>query len=275
MSAICNYAILRFQPYPETGEFANLGVVMLCNDGTFLYRMEMRQYARITHFFTKLDRSVLTRARKAFGEELERIQRLMTDHKHDRQLQLGVFQHLIKPTETLMRFGPPGTIAAESPEKALARLFMSYVHHDFGTKPDVEQKLTQRVSRLLKNLPNRHYDKGTLNAGYYKVTFPFLWKDNSTARQAIKPISFDLDDPSSIIEKGDKWISKMERLIAAGSAPADAVFISRQPASQGPQQKAYLEVARELESKPHIRLLPDDIGRDALQKAIAEPPALH
>lgn len=269
MSAICNYAILRFQPYPETGEFANLGIVMLCNDGTFLYRLETRHYARITHFFTKLDRSVLTSARKAFGEELERIQRLMADHKHDRKLQLGVFQHLIKPTETLMRFGPPGTIAAESPEKALDQLFMSYVHHEFSAKADPEQTLTKRVNRLLKQLPNRHYDKGVIEAGLYKVTFPFVWQDNHHARQAIKPISFDLDDPNGIIEKGDKWIAKVDRLLKAGTAPEDAVFISRPPAvKSGPRLKVYQEIAKELESKPHVRVLLHSMNQDALRQAL-------
>jgi len=26
----CNYAMLRFLPYPETGEFVNVGVVVNC-----------------------------------------------------------------------------------------------------------------------------------------------------------------------------------------------------------------------------------------------------
>ncbi|PSJ23598.1 DUF3037 domain-containing protein [Halomonas sp. ND22Bw] len=273
MSTICNYAVLRFQPYPETGEFANLGVVMLCSDGTFLYRLETRHYKRITQFFSKLDKKVLLNARRGIADELARISDVMKSHAHDSELQLSVFKHLTSPTETILRFSRPGVIAAAKPEDALEKLFLNYVHHEFDNKPDAEQQLTQRVNRLLKNLPNRHYDRGTLTAGYYKVTFPFLWKDNSTTRQAIKPISFDLEDPSSIIEKGDKWISKMERLIAAGAAPSDAVFISRQPEANGPRLKAYREVVRELESKPHIRLLPDNMGQQAIQKAIAETPA--
>nr|WP_298248475.1 DUF3037 domain-containing protein [uncultured Halomonas sp.] len=273
MSTICNYAVLRFQPYPETGEFANLGVVMLCNNGTFLYRLETRHYKRITQFFSKLDKKVLLNARRGIANELARISDVMQKHASDSKLQLSVFKHLTGPSETILRFSRPGVIAAAKPEEALEKLFLNYVHHEFDSKPDVEQQLTQRVNRLLKNLPNRHYDKGTLTAGYYKVTFPFLWQDNSTPRQAIKPISFDLDDPSSILEKGDKWVSKMERLIAAGAAPADAVFISRRPTAQGQHLKAYIEVARALESKPHIRLLPDSIGREAMQKAIAESPA--
>ena len=69
MSTICNYAVLRFQPYPETGEFANLGVVMLCSDGTFLYRLETRHYKRITQFFSKLDKKVLLDARRSMADE--------------------------------------------------------------------------------------------------------------------------------------------------------------------------------------------------------------
>lgn len=275
MSTICNYAVLRFQPYPETGEFANLGVVMLCSDGTFLYRVETSHYKRVTQFFSKLDKKVLLNARRNIASELARISDLMSDNDDDSALQMSVFKHLTSASETLLRFSPPGVIATAEPKAALEKLFLNYVHHEFDSKPDVEQKLTQRVNRLLRGFPDRHYDKGTIMAGYHKVSFPFLWQDSSAARQAIKPISFDLDDPSSIIEKGDKWISKMDRLIAAGAAPADAVFISRQPDAKSSNFKAYQEVARELESKPHIRLLPDILGKEAIQNAIAESPAIH
>ena len=49
----CNYAVLRFLPYPETGEFVNLGVVVHCAlRGLFEMKIESRKAARVTDFFS-------------------------------------------------------------------------------------------------------------------------------------------------------------------------------------------------------------------------------
>jgi hypothetical protein len=33
----CNYAILRFLPYPETGEFVNVGILVTCQQSCLLH----------------------------------------------------------------------------------------------------------------------------------------------------------------------------------------------------------------------------------------------
>ena len=39
----CHYAIIRFLPYPETQEFANVGVVLACPEsGYFGFKLEKR-----------------------------------------------------------------------------------------------------------------------------------------------------------------------------------------------------------------------------------------
>ena len=47
----CQYAIVRFLPYLETGEFANVGIVMLCPDAGFFDFKLLRHVRRITAFF--------------------------------------------------------------------------------------------------------------------------------------------------------------------------------------------------------------------------------
>lgn len=276
MSTICNYAVLRFQPYPETGEFANLGVVMLCSNGLFISKIETRSFKRVTQFFENLDKNTFLNARRIYANEVNRVRDIIHEHMDDRATQRAIFKHLIGPSETMFRFSAPGTVCAEQPEKTLEKLFQSYVHHDFGSRQDPEQQLTQQINRVLKGLEGRSYDKGTLEAGYYKINFPFLWHQGAIARQAIKPITFDLDDPSSIIEKGDKWLAKIDRLLRAGAAPQDAVFISRAPReTAGPIYKAYQDVIKELVTKPNTRLIPANLDKIAMQKAIVEPQSIH
>lgn len=52
----CQYAIVRFAPYVETGEFANVGVLMVApRQPYFGFKLETRRHGRITRFFEELE----------------------------------------------------------------------------------------------------------------------------------------------------------------------------------------------------------------------------
>jgi hypothetical protein len=55
----CRYSIIKFLPFAETGEFANVGVVMSCPEiGFFDYKIKTKRYGRITDFFEDLDKKI-------------------------------------------------------------------------------------------------------------------------------------------------------------------------------------------------------------------------
>jgi len=273
---ICNYAVLRFQPYTETGEFANLGIVMLCNNGLFLQRAETRQRQRITHFFDKLPAEVFTQARREFLAELRRVVKLGDKHTDDPSMQRRLFQHLVAPSETMFRFSQPGTVATADPHKALDELFMRYVHHDFSQRQNAEAQLTTRVGQWLRLLQDRRYAERTLGSELLQVKFPLVWQEAGIAKQAVKPISFDLDDSSSIIERGDKWEKRMQRLKKAGAAPKDTVFVCHAPpVKSGPLLRAYQEIYHELTGTGLVRMVPDTLGQAGVLKAVDEAASLH
>lgn len=271
MSTICNYAVLRFQPYPETGEFANLGIVMLCNNGQFLEVVETRTRKRITDFFDKLDPRIFTRARQEFTKELRRMRDLANAHPHDTALQLGLFKHLTAPSETMFRFSQPGTIATDDPQATLNELFNRYVHHDFVQREDAEAKLKRRIHALLKDqFADRVYREARLGDEHYHVTFPFVWQPSKVAKQAIRPLSFDLDDTKSILDKGDRWIMQMNRLAKHGGMPQDAVFICKPPAGKDPQRaKSYREIITELAGAHRVRVIPHETPRHQMRELLA------
>lgn len=62
-------------PYPETGAFANVGIVLVYPQvGYFNFMLQDRRYARIAHFFDELEGRVYTDAIRGFGAELRRVQ---------------------------------------------------------------------------------------------------------------------------------------------------------------------------------------------------------
>ncbi|WP_110642628.1 DUF3037 domain-containing protein [Salinicola sp. CPA57] len=276
MSAICNYAIVRFQPYTDTGEFANIGVVMLCSDGQFLYRLENKRVGRVTQFF-QIQPSLLSKVRKSFQDELSRISSLMGENVGKSDVQRKVFTHLIRPSETILRFSRPGTVKAEKPSEALDKIFKAYVHHDFGTQQDKEAVLARRVSEWLKHLKDRSYVERTLGNELSHVKFSFVWEKAGKTLQVVKPISFDLEDASKITEKGDRWEARMRRLKESDDAPLDTVFICRPPEAEegSTRSRAYEEVQKELVGRGLVRLVPEAMGSKQIMKAITDSPELH
>ena len=65
----CQYALLRFRPFVETGEFANVGVVLLAPEARFFWFLLLKRYGRITQFFHQLDRKVYLNGREFMKEE--------------------------------------------------------------------------------------------------------------------------------------------------------------------------------------------------------------
>ena len=278
MKYICNYSILRFLPYPETGEFVNIGIVLIANNGDFRFKIEKKRQ-RITNFFPSLDAKIFLRARKEIDVELARLSGFLTVNREDVSLLLSTFKHLIHPRETMMRFSDPGTMATDNADQALATLFDHYVNHSFATKEYQETVLERQLGKLLaaSNLKQRYSEQKLGNADY-PVKFPFVLMSGAEPVQALKPIHLGHDESSKIIEHGDAWISKIRRLNAAGQLAKDTLFIAGPPEDGKPKLlKAYREIAEELKTFPGIRVTSSEEGKSVILDQIKQgiPDTLH
>ena len=119
----CQYAIVRFAPFVETGEFANVGILMMApKDRFFGFQLETRRFARITRFFQELDRKHYLKAVQNVQAELERVHNVLKAHGFDRRRKFNdvefaqrLFAEVIRPRESTVRFGEPRVILAENP----------------------------------------------------------------------------------------------------------------------------------------------------------------
>lgn len=277
MKYICNYSILRFLPYPETGEFVNIGIVLIANNGDFRFKVEKKRQ-RITHFFPKLDPKTFMRARREMDAELNRLSSFFTANRSDLSMLLGTFKHLIHPRETMMRFSDPGTMAIENANQALDTLFDHYVNHSFATKEYQETVLERQLGKLLfaNNLKQR-YSEQKLGTTDYVVKFPFVMMDGIQPVQALKPIHLGHDESGKIIEHGDAWISKIRRLSIAGDLAQDTLFIAGPPEEKPKLLKAFREICEELQSFAGVRITSTAEGKSAILEDIRKgiPTSIH
>ena len=129
MTPACNYAMLRFLPYPETGEFVNVGVLVSCTQPCLLdFQMETEMPARVKALFPQLDENAFRDAAQAMQREMERLKGMVRDGK---SCQLA-FRETVRPRESVLRFGEVKTILTPEPAALTADLFRRYVRMETG-----------------------------------------------------------------------------------------------------------------------------------------------
>lgn len=237
----CNYAVLRFLPYPETQEFVNIGIVVMCpQHGFFDYKIETRRRDRVTDFFPELAPEIFIQGRRNFCGELHRLKKMVNANRAPGQMDLNIgsdytilFNEVIKPREAIFRFGHAGTVLADDPEIEVQRLFEYYVERQFAQHEDYHEKImakrlanTFRVEHILNYCPERLGDDD------YHVLIPFVRRHGDAAVdiRAIKPIDLAKDETTRIIEHGDRWLARVRHLQQQNFRPADFLFPVKLPA---------------------------------------------
>lgn len=250
---VCQYAIVRFLPYLETGEFANAGIVLLCPEtGYFDFRL-LNRVRRITAFFEELHANIYRDTQKSFIQELKRIKTFIAEESNQgklgKELVGHIFAELTRPREVMMRFDNIRSILTDDPAQQLDELFSYYVERDFATAPYLEKLLEKDVRNILKsaNLINQYKAQTLGDKNAYHANFPFVYMEDNIVRKAIKPLSLAHDDPALIFDHGWAWLGKIRQLREMHLLHDDVLLPVKQPSiSDGSQMDMYREVIKKL-----------------------------
>ena len=275
---VCNYAILRFLPYKEIGEFINVGVVVHCPEiDLFDYRLASARTRRVRHFFPELDVRVYTAAMAAIRRQLaehRNVEELYTSSRHvtDSHIARGLagFRTLLQRREALLHFAAPGTLLTE-PRKAVAELFERYIDRQFANEPAYQENvMRQQLNRWMKEWGVR--DKYTADAdvgdAMFHLKLPFVRFVNNQAVRAVKPLDLVRPEPTKVFEHGDLWVQRIRRLRERHCLPSEMIFPVSVP-TEGDTAKAAQQVLRDLEQIPAVKWLPFDEGDQRLRESLA------
>lgn len=217
----CQYAIVRFMPFVETGEFANVGILLWEPESRYLgFELIGRKFGRITQFFEQLDRGVFLKAMANLAVELERVRHLLandlpkvTPTRLEYGFHLGIFNELIRPRETIIRYSEQRTILSAHPEKTLETLFEYYIGRNFVTKAYEDTLLEKSVKHLLEEEDlAKVFHNLKIEDTLYSVRFPFVQQVEGKAVKVIKPLFLGQSDSTAIIQHGDLWKLKVQQL---------------------------------------------------------------
>lgn len=249
----CQYAIVRFMPFIETGEFANVGVVMMsARNRYFGFQLQKKQrHARITRFFDGVDakhyRAILDDVR----DELDRAHSVLKAHGFDRRLKANdekfaraLFAEIIRFRESIVRFSEPRIVLTDNPNRKLKELFAYYIERNFVTKQYQEAVLETGIRRWLKaaNIQDR-FQSLTLGDEEYQATFPFVEVSDDRPVKAIKPLYLGQDKTIKIIDHGAIWAFKIRQLRKRDHLPPHVMFAVAGPEgnSDGRREHAFQE----------------------------------
>ncbi|WP_322521988.1 DUF3037 domain-containing protein [Guyparkeria halophila] len=217
----CQYVVVRFSPFVETGEFANVGILMMApRKRFFAFELQTRRYKRVTHFFDDLDPGLYRAALHQVKEELERVRGLLMEHGFDRRRKevdtdfaKHVFHEVVRPRESIIRFSEPRVVLTDDPKKKIQDLYKFYVERNFVTKEYQEAVLERGVRKLLTsaNLQDRFHQK-KIGDEEFNANFPFVEEVKGRAVKIIKPLNLAQDRPSQILEHEALWQFRLSEL---------------------------------------------------------------
>lgn len=213
----CQYAIIRFLPYAETGEFANVGIVLTCPETGFLDArlMPTKKTGRITGFFEQLDKKIYRDTLLYLDDELQRVRQMVCDAggRDGGVLVKQVFAGLTRPREALLRFSETRVVLAEDPATTLDKLFARFVERDFASKQYHDKLLERGVREVLVRANLREYFKpAEVGSESLHIQVPFVHMRDGQPTHAIKPLDLNKEDPNQVYEHGGHWLERVRRL---------------------------------------------------------------
>ncbi len=252
----CQYTIVRFAPYVETGEFANVGILLMAPKARFFgFKLQTRRYKRIAGFFEELDSKLYREAIRAVDEELQRIHAILKTNGfdgrkavNDTEFARQVFADVVRPRESIIRFSDPGVVLADDPKEKLTELFGFYVERSFVTKRYQETILENGVRKWLYQAHlGERFQRVTVGDEDYQTTFPFVEQVDHQPVKAIKPLYLAQGQPTKIREHGATWIYRVNELRERNKLPRHLLFPVDGPKDQDERrQRAFEDIVERL-----------------------------
>lgn len=255
MKQMCKYALVQFMPFVETGEFANVGV-LLCvpKKGYWDFKLAPTQFGRVTSFFKEMDRKVYQVALKNFAAEMCLTQKHAQAFHNEGSV--NFFNEITRPREALLHFSAVRTLLTDSPEKELEALYERFINRGFVNKPYKEQQMVSALKKqfALENIAVKYTEK-KLKAGVREFTVP-LTAETNRGLKLIKPLAFDQERPTQILEHGETWVNRLRALLEQDLVDAENILLPFDAAKNlEKERKEAFEEVKKLFKKECIALV--------------------
>ncbi len=222
---VYKYMPLRIMPDIETGEFVNIGVVMLKEfPAQLCFRVEWNQVRkRVLDFFDQVDSRII-------GESVSHMVKSLEYHCQ-RQDSAVAFRALAAMKEGLVQFGGiRGIVSEKNMPVVLDELFETLVEIRSQPRSDGVREITNGIKAVLAELElvDRYKAKVYENAEGYRLRIPFAYED----LKAATPVNLARRRYNDIKDQTILWVERFnmleaclpKKVIVAYRLPSETVF---------------------------------------------------
>jgi hypothetical protein len=211
-----SFSVLRYVHDPVTQEFANVGVAVYSKQVRYLNAICTVNYGRITNMFGSIDGN---RFRQTTRYIQERLQSLGEDLSRNLPFESsskleGILAMVLPVDDSAFQFSHIGTGVSDNLETTLKNLFARFVEryssHSEATPRDDDEIWRFYRTPLERRDVAQYLVPKRIVAPNYEYEFQHSWK-NETWR-VYEPVSFDLLDATSILDKANRWVGRATSL---------------------------------------------------------------
>jgi hypothetical protein len=212
MKTTYSYVTLRYVHDVVTGEFANVGVVLYSPEQRFIEARFSASYERLNAIFLKIDhahfRHLIRYLSNRFAELSEEIGESL-----DLLPVTGIkelVRRVLPPDDSSLQWSEAGGGFTADPKTTLQQLYSRLVER-YVKGSEVPSRSDEDIAkpfkaRLEKKKVAQRVEEKRIDAKDYQYTFDYGWKNSIW--HLYQPVSFDLLNPSSIVEKANTWLGR-------------------------------------------------------------------
>lgn len=227
---VCTVVPVVFCPFPETGEFACIGVIMCCPAigwyGYKLIKTNERPFKRAAKFFEQIDDSIIRTAIRCAKQDIDYTIGLATEEL-DPIVRNSAFQNLIRPREGFIRYGNARAVMTQDYKAELENQFANIVRRDFIDREGFyENKMRERVQQYLmtRKIAYASKKKFEYEHGCFSFSLPFVIGDGDTSR-IIKPLNFVMKNNNETMDHWFKWKTRFGYLLQESGFEKERILV--------------------------------------------------
>lgn len=277
MKTAYSYVTLRYVHDVVTGEFANVGVVVYAPDQRLLKARFTTSYERLNAIFLKIDHAHFRGMIRYLGNRFDEMAEEIRDALQLTPV-LGITdlaRRVLPPDDSSLQWSDAGGGFSSNLEETLLELYSRLVER-FERSSELHSRSDDDIARPFKaklekkNVAPKIGEK-EIAAKDYRYQFRYAWKNSIW--HLYEPVSFDLVEPNSILEKANRWLGRGHALHDANEK-FKIYFLLGEP-KQAAAKKAFQHAQHLLEKIPGQKKLVRESELDDFTEKVAEEIAHH
>ena len=207
------FSVLRYVFDALTQEFVNIGVVGYAPQHGFIRAICTTHYSRVSKMFGRIDGTSFRSVTRFIQDSIDVLNEKMEKgalFMNSEEKLTSVLARVLPEDDSAIRFVDGGVGITENPSQALSMLFGRYVTK-YETSSDSMRRDDEDVWRVFREPLEKksiisHLTPKKIVAANYEYEFQRAWKNG--IYRMYEPVSFDLLDSSSILDKANRWLGR-------------------------------------------------------------------